>query len=300
MKNLIECVPNFSEGRNIETIRAIEKEIKSVEGVILVDQSSDIDHNRSVFTFVGEDVAVGEAILRAATTAVKCVDMGFHQGVHPRIGAVDVVPFIPMRDAGYENCIRLATQTAERLWDELGVPSYLYGLAAQKVSHSRLENLRRGGFERLIEVLPDAVERRPDVGGLVPHPTAGVCAVGVRNFLIAYNVELATQDLSIAQKIARRVRESSGGLPAVKALGLAIADRGRTQVSMNLTDFRQTALHIVFEIIQTETARLGIEIAGTELIGLIPQEALRGAPKEFQKTFHANQILENRLKKIGF
>ncbi|MBG99931.1 MAG: glutamate formimidoyltransferase [Solibacterales bacterium] len=298
MKNLIECVPNFSEGRNIDTIQAIEREIKSVEGVFLVDQSSDIDHNRSVFTLIGEDVAVGEAILRAATTVVKRVDMSFHQGVHPRIGAVDVVPFIPLRGANHEDCIRLAARTAERLWNELEVPSYLYGLAAQKVSHCRLENLRRGGLEELIEVLPDAIERRPDVGSLVPHPTAGVCAVGVRNFLIAYNVELTTQDLSIAQKIARFVRESSGGLPAVKALGLAMTDRGRTQVSVNLTDFRQTALHTVFEMIQAETARLGIEIAGTELIGLIPQEALRDAPKEFQKTFHRNQILENRLKEV--
>ena len=295
MGPLVECVPNFSEGRNTETIRAISREIRSVDGVILLDQSTDADHNRSVFTVAGGPTVVGEAILRAAAVVVERVNMCSHRGVHPRMGAIDVVPFVPLRNMTFQDCVGIAMQTARRLWDELEVPSYLYGVAAQRKTCYSLENLRRGGFEKLVDALPDTVERRPDIGGPVLHPTAGACAVGVRNFLIAYNVELATRDVEIAREIAQLVRESSGGLPAVKALGLSIAGSERTQVSMNLTNFERPPPHAVFEMVRGEAMRLGVEIIGTELVGLIPREALRKATAEFRATFRPDQILENRL-----
>ena len=299
-RRLVECVPNFSEGRNAGTLSAISKAIHSVEGVGLLDQSADGDHHRSVFTFVGEPEAVSEAVLRAATVAVKRIDLRSHAGVHPRMGAIDVVPFVPFGETTVPDCVSLAERTAQRLWDELRVPSYLYGLAARRDDRRGLENARWGGFERLSELLPDDVKRQPDIGDPNLHPTAGASAVGVRKVLIAYNVELETEDLSIARQIAHRVRESSGGLPAVKALGLALADRNRVQVSTNLTDFERTPPHATFEAIREEAGKLGAEVAGTELIGLIPRKALAGAPAEFRAMFRPEQILENRLVEVGF
>ena len=299
-KRLIECVPNFSEGRDAETIRAIAEAIRSVPGVGLLDHGADADHHRSVFTFAGELEAVGAAILRAAAVAVERIDLGSHRGVHPRLGAIDVVPLVPLGATTRQECLTLAQQTADRLWSELALPCYLYGAAARRRDRRRLENIRRGGFERLRDALPADVSLRPDIGGPALHPTAGACAVGVRKFLIAYNVELATEDLSMARQIARRVRESSGGLPAVKALGLAPAGRNRTQVSMNLTDFEKTRPHQVFEAIQTEARGLGVDVAAAELIGLIPRQALAGAPPAFRATFRADQILETRLEEVGF
>ena len=299
MKRLIECVPNFSEGRDAETIPAIAEAISSVKGVGLLDQSADADHHRSVFTFAGEPEALGKAVLRAAAVAVERIDLRTHHGVHPRLGAIDVVPFVPLGATTQQECVRLAEQTAERLWDELGLPSYLYGAAARREDRRRLENIRRGGFERIRDALPADISRRPDIGGPALHAGAGACAVGVRKFLIAYNVWLTTQDLSIARQIAMHVRESSGGLPAVKALGLALAGRTCTQVSMNLTDFEETRPHEVLESIRTEARRLGVDVAGTELVGLIPRRALEGAPPAFRATFREEQILENRLEEVG-
>ncbi len=299
MKRLIECVPNFSEGRSAETIHAIAEAIRSVEGVGLLDQSADADHHRSVFTFAGEPGAVGKAVLRAAAVAVERIDLRSHRGVHPRLGAIDVVPFVPLGSTTQQECLTLAQQTAERLWSELALPCYLYGAAARREDRRRLENVRRGGFERLRDALPADVSPRPDIGGPALHPAAGACAVGVRKFLIAYNVSLATEDLSIARQIAKHVRESSGGLAAVKALGLALEGRNRTQVSMNLTDFEKTRPHEVLEAIRTEARRLGVAVAGTELIGLIPRKALEASPPTFRATFRAEQILENRLQETG-
>ena len=298
-KRLIECVPNFSEGRNADTIRAISEAIRSAAGVDLLDQSADADHHRSVFTFVGEPDAVAEAVLLAASAAVELIDLRSHNGVHPRLGAIDVVPLVPLGATTRQECVSLAEQTAERLWNELGLPCYLYGAAARREDRRRLENVRRGGFEALRDALPADVSRRPDIGGPTLHPTAGACAVGVRKFLIAYNVELATEDLSIAREVAEHVRESSGGLPAVKALGLALAGRNRTQVSMNLTDFERTPPHVVFDTIRAEAQRMGAEVAGSELIGLIPRRALEGAPSDFRAMFRRDQILENRLEEVG-
>ena len=299
-RHLVECVPNFSEGRSTETLRAIGDAIRSVEGVGLLDQSADVDHHRSVFTFAGEPEAVSEAAFRAAAVAVERIDLRSHSGVHPRMGAIDVIPFVPLGETTPPECVSLAERTAQRLWDELRVPSYLYGLAARREDRRRLEDLRRGGFEELSELLPDDVERRPDIGGPALHPTAGASAVGVRKFLIAYNVELAKADLKIAREIARRVRESSGGLPAVKALGLALGGRNHTQVSMNLTDFERTPPHAALEAIRQEARKLGVEITGAELIGLIPRKALAGAPAEFRAMFRPERILENRLEEVGF
>ena len=298
-KRLIECVPNFSEGRSAETIQAIAEAIRSVEGVGLLDQSADADHHRSVFTFAGEPEAVGKAVLRAAAVAVERIDLRSHRGVHPRLGAIDVVPLVPLGSTTQQECLTLAQQTAERLWSELALPCYLYGAAARREDRRRLENVRRGGFERLRDALPADVSRRPDIGGPALHPAAGACAVGVRKFLIAYNVSLATEDLSIARQIAKHVRESSGGLAAVKALGLVLEGRNRTQVSMNLTDFEKTRPHKVLEAIRTEARRLGVAVAGTELIGLIPRKALEASPPAFRATFRAEQILENRLREAG-
>ncbi len=297
---LVECVPNFSEGRNPETVRAISETIRSVAGVALLDESADPDHHRSVFTFVGEPEAVGEAVLRAAATAVERIDLRRHAGVHPRIGAIDVIPFVPLRETTRQECVSLAERTADRLWNELGLPGYLYGAAARREDRRQLERIRRGGIERLRDALPADVSRRPDIGGPALHPTAGACAVGVRPFLIAYNVELATEDLSIARGVAEHLRESSGGLPAVKALGLALTRRNRTQVSMNLTDFEQTRPHEVFEAIRAEAGGKGVAIAGTELIGLIPRRALEGASRDFRAMFRQEQILESRLEEAGF
>ena len=299
LKSLVECVPNFSEGRSEKTIRSIAEAIGSVKGVGLLDQSSDTDHHRSVFTFVGDPTAVGEAVFRAAAEAVARIDLRSHAGAHPRIGAVDVIPFVPLREMTWQACILLAEKASQRLWDELKLPSYLYGAAAKRKDRRRLEKVRRGGFEQLGEILPEDVGMRPDIGGPTLHPQAGACAVGVRKFLIAYNVELATLDLSIAREIAERVRESSGGLPAVKALGLALASRGRTQVSMNLTDFDRTPPHAAFEAVRSEAQTMGVEIIGTELVGLIPRRALHGAPREFRALFRPHQILEHRMEESG-
>ncbi len=299
MKRLIECVPNFSEGRDAETIRAIAEAISSVKGIGLLDHGADADHHRSVFTFAGEPEAIGEAVWRAASVAVERIDLRCHHGVHPRLGAIDVVPFVPLGSTTQQECVSLAEQTAERLWDELRLPSYLYGAAARREDRRRLEDIRRGGFERIRDALPADISRRPDIGGPALHAGAGACALGVRKFLIAYNVWLTTEDLSIARQIAKHVRESSGGLPAVQALGLALAGRNRTQVSMNLTDFEKTPPHEVFETVRTEARGLGVDVAGTELIGLIPRKAIESAPSAFRATFRAEQILENRLEQVG-
>jgi len=261
----VECVPNFSEGRNLQTLDAIERAVGDTPGAVLLDRTSDSDHNRSVFTFVGPPAAVGEALVAAAAVAVERIDLRAHSGVHPRLGALDVAPLIPMREGRWESCVGLAKAVGQRLWKELTLPVYYYGRAARSTDRERLEKVRRGGFED--------PEMLPDVGGPELHPSAGAVAVGVRQFLIAYNVNLKTSEVRVAKRIARSVRESSGGLPAVKALGLALESRELTQVSMNLVDFERTPIHAAFEHVQREAASLGVEVAGAELIGLVPQRA---------------------------
>lgn len=298
---LVEAVPNFSEGRDAGTLEALREALSAEPGAYLLDYSADGDHHRSVYTIAGEPNAVADVLLRAAAVAVKRIDLIRHAGAHPRIGALDVAPFAPLRGVSWEACVELARGFAQRLWDELEVPSYFYGRAAARPERQRLERVRRGGFEQLREAALHDPDRRPDVGGPLLHRTAGATAVGVRTLLIAFNVNLRTQDPTSARRIARLIRESSGGYPCVKALGLELPGQGLTQVSMNLTDFRRTGLKTVVQRIQHEAAADGVECAGSELIGLAPRAAFEGAsPAELLlQGFSPDRILENSLLSAG-
>ncbi len=262
MKTLIECVPNFSEGRSLPVIRAILEAARSVDGAAVLDHTSDVDHNRTVVTIAGEPEAVAEAALRSIRVARDCIRLPEHDGVHPRIGAADVVPFVPIRGAALEDCAQLARRTGRRIWEELGIPVFLYEAAALDRARARLEVIRSRSFRG-----------QPDIGN-GRHATAGAAIVGARHFLIAWNINLLSDDLGAARDIARSVRQSSGGLPCVKALGLKLESRGQVQVSINLTDFERTPLHLVFEAVREQAGARGIRIGGSELIGLIPQRAL--------------------------
>ena len=283
---LIECVPNFSEGRNVETVHAIEQAIRSVSGVKLLRSEMDPDHNRSVITFAGVPEAVAEGALRGIAAAVERIDLRRHQGVHPRIGAADVVPFVPLEGATLEDCVAIAHRTGETVWKRLGVPVYFYEAAATSPERAPLENVRRGGFEH--------PALAPDLGGPALHPSGGACAIGARRLLVAFNVNLNTTDLSIAKAIARKIRASSGGLPFVKAMGVPLSSRSLVQVSMNLTDFEQTPPRQVYEAVTQEAAAHGVSIAGTQIVGLIPRRAAEGC--DFVPP---NQILENQLARKG-
>jgi len=296
---LIECVPNFSEGRDPEKVGAIVEAIRSA-GAAVLGQTSDPDHNRSVVTFAGHPDAVAEAAFRGVARAVDLIDLRTHHGVHPRLGAADVVPFVPVREASMQDCIRVAERIGERVWRELGVPVYLYEAAARRPDRVRLEDVRRGQFEGVREEVRTNPARVPDFGGAELHPTAGASIVGARNFLVAFNVNLATSDVSIARQIARSVRASSGGLPHVKAMGVLLASRGLAQVSMNLTDFETTPLHRVYTAVAQEAARLGVGIAGSEIIGLVPRRALEQVAEAFLRleNFRTGMVLENRLEQF--
>jgi glutamate formiminotransferase len=257
----------------------------------------DADHNRSVITFAGAPEAVAEAALRAVAKAAEIIDLNTHQGVHPRIGATDVLPFVPIEGLTLDDCVQLAASVAEEIWTRLGIPVYLYEAAARRPERKRLENVRRGQFERLRQISAIDPERRPDIGGPDLHPTAGATIVGARPFLIAFNVNLASEDLTVAKDIARCIRTSSGGFPHVKALGLSLERRRQVQVSMNLTDFRQTPIHVVYDSIRDQARTHGVEIAGSEIIGLIPKTALEQAARHYLQVenFSADMVLENKL-----
>jgi len=296
-RQLVECVPNFSEGRDAAKIDAIVAAVRAVPGVALLDRESDADHNRSVLTFAGPPAAVGEAALRGVEKAVELIDLTRQQGAHPRIGAADVVPFIPIEGVTMEECVRLAERVAGEIWDKLRVPVYLYEAAARRPGRVNLENIRRGQFEALVREMGTVRERDPDVGEPVCHPTAGATAVGARKFLIAYNVNLGTADIGIARKIAKTIRYSSGGLRFVKAMGVMLASRNLAQVSMNLTDFEQTPVHVVFEAVRREAERLGVTVVGSEIVGLVPRKALEMAAAYFLRceNFRPELVLENRI-----
>ena len=265
---LIECVPNFSEGRDANIIHAIQQAIRSVSSIMLLGSEMDPDHNRAVITFAGPPEAVFEGALRGIEAAVERIDLRRHRGVHPRIGAADVVPFVPLSGATLEDCAAIARRTGEAVWKKLGVPVYFYEAAALTPERQPLENVRRGGFEH-----PALI---PDLGGPALHPSAGACAIGARNLLVAFNVNLATADLAIAQAIARKIRASSGGLPFVKAMGVPLASRNQVQVSMNLTNFERTPLSEVYQAVSQEAAARGVSIANTQIVGLIPRKAAEG------------------------
>jgi glutamate formiminotransferase/formiminotetrahydrofolate cyclodeaminase len=298
MADLIECIPNFSEARRPDVIDKIVAAIVSVEGAQLLDRSSDLDHNRTVLTYAGPAGAVEEAAFRAIKTAAELIDLNQHTGEHPRIGATDVVPFVPLSGASIEDCIAIAQRVGERVGRELQIPVYLYEFASSRPERANLENLRRGQFEGLKADIQDNPERAPDFGP-AKLGTAGATVIGARNPLIAFNVHLTTADTGVAKRIAKAVRQSSGGLRFVKALGLLV--EGRAQVSINLTNYRESPIGRVLELIRREAARYGAAIHHSELVGLIPQEALVDAAVWYTQLdrFSPDQILESRLVQTG-
>jgi len=296
-RQLIECVPNFSEGRDPAKIDAIIQSITSVPDVVLLDRESDTDHNRSVLTFVGPPSAVAEAALACVTKAVELIDLTKHQGAHPRIGAADVVPFIPIEGVTLEECVRLAEKVGAAIWEKLRVPVYFYEAAARRPERTNLENIRRGQFEALVREMGTVPERAPDCGDAVCHPTAGAVVLGARKFLIAYNVNLGTPDISIARKIAKTIRFSTGGFRYVKSMGVMLTTRNQAQVSINLTDFEQTPMHLVFETVRREAERWGVPVVGSEIVGLIPKKAIEMSAEYFLRyeNFRPELVLENRI-----
>jgi len=297
MRRLVECVPNFSDGRDPAKLDAILAAIGTVPGAYVLDRTSDADHNRSVITMAGEPDAVREAAVRAAGKAAELIDLTQQTGAHPRIGATDVVPFVPVEGVTIEDCVALAKQAAREIWERFHIPVYLYEAAAQRPERINLENIRRGQFEGLREEVLHNPDRAPDIGEARLHPTAGATVVGARKFLIAYNINLDTSDVSIAKAIAKKIRFSSGGLPCVKAIGVDLRGRNLAQVSMNLTDFETTPVHRVFEEVKHEAQILGAGIAGSEIIGLIPRRAIEMTADYFLKieNFSPRLVLENRL-----
>jgi glutamate formiminotransferase len=296
-KQWVECIPNFSEGRRIEVVDAIANAIATTPDVFLLDRSSDPDHNRSVMTFVGSPDAVSEAAFHAIAKAAELINLEEHQGQHPRIGATDVVPFVPLRNTTIEECIGLARALGQRVGQELNIPVYLYEAAATHPDRANLEIIRRGNYEGLKSAIQSDPAWLPDFGP-AQLGTAGATVIGARAPLIAYNVYLTTDDVEIARKIASAVRHSSGGLRFVKALGLLVD--GRAQVSMNLIDFTQTPIAQVVEMIRREAARYGTAIHHSELVGMIPQMALIDAARWYLQLdqFSPDQILETRLNDI--
>ncbi len=294
MNQIVECIPNFSEGRRPEVVAAIQEAITSVEGVVILDQHSDQDHNRTVITYVGDPAAVEEAAFRGIAKAAELIDLNRHQGEHPRIGATDVVPFVPISGITMTECVEMARRLGRRVGEELGLPVYLYEEAATRPERVNLENIRRGEYEALKEEIARNPARQPDFGPAQLGP-AGATVVGARAPLIAFNVYLTTEDVSIASKIARAVRHSSGGLRYVKALGMFVD--GRAQVSMNLTNYRKTPIARVVEFIRREAARYGVGIHHSELVGLVPQDALTEAAVWYTQLdqFKKDQVLEERL-----
>lgn len=291
---LVECVPNFSEGRDSTKVDAIV-DAMTIPGVYLLDREMDADHNRSVITLAGERKAIAEAAIRGVGKAAEMIDLTRHTGAHPRMGAADVVPFIPINGVTMEDCVALARHVGAEIWKRFQIPVYLYEAAATTPERQNLENIRRGQFEGIRDEIATNPARKPDFGEPRVHPTAGATAVGARKFLIAYNIFLNTPDVEIARKIARAVRFSSGGLRCVKAAGFLV--RGMAQVSMNLTDFEQTPVQRVFEFVKREAARYGVVPVSGEIVGLIPKLALEQAAEWCLQVenFDSSLILENRL-----
>jgi glutamate formiminotransferase len=296
MQQLIECIPNFSEGKRQDIIEQVANAARGVQGVRLLDVSSNADHNRTVLTFVGPPQAVAEAAFATTAQAVKLVNMEEHKGEHPRIGAMDVVPFVPLAGMTMEEAVALANQVGKRIAEELGVPVYLYSAAATTPARKRLPDVRKGEYEGLKESIA-MPERKPDYGEPRMHPTAGATAVGARPPLIAFNVNLGTTELGIARNIAKGLRESSGGLVNVQAMGVDLAEQGIVQVSMNLLDYTKTPIHRAYELVRVEAERYGVPVVASEIIGLIPLDALIGVADFYLRLsdFSRSQVLEARL-----
>jgi glutamate formiminotransferase len=296
-KQLVECVPNFSEGRRPEVVAALRETIEAVAGAYVIDVHSDPDHNRSVITYAGAPEPVEEAAFRAIVRAAELIDLEHHQGEHPRVGATDVVPFVPIAGTKMADCVEMARRLGHRVGDTLGIPVYLYEEAASCPERRNLEDVRRGEYEGLKVSIGSDPDRAPDYGPSSIGP-AGASIIGARHPLIAYNVYLTTDDVSIARKISRAVRHSSGGLRYVKALGLSVG--GRAQVSMNLTNYRATPVARVVETIRQEAARYGVAVHSSELVGLVPSEALLDAAQYYLQLhdLSPDQVLEQRLEAV--
>ena len=297
MNELVECVPNFSEGRNKSVVQALVAEISHDRSIRLLDQEMNADHNRSVVTFVGEPEAVLEAALRGVRKATELIDLRQHRGEHPRMGATDVLPFVPVGSTTLERCVDLARRAGERIGHELGIPVYLYEAAASRPSRQNLADVRRGEFEGIAATIVADPERAPDFGPRAVHPSAGAIAVGARLPLLAFNVNLGTRDVEVAKKIAKAIRFQSGGLRYVKALGFELTERGIVQVSMNLVNTWGTPVHRVFALIRDEADRYGVPIVGSEVVGLVCQDALLDVAEHALRleNFSRQQVLENRL-----
>ncbi|MGA7846524.1 MAG: glutamate formimidoyltransferase, partial [Thermoplasmata archaeon] len=292
-----ECVPNFSEGRDNNRVQSIVAEARGLRGVSVLDVELNVDHHRSVVSLAGDAEPLLEAAFRMIRKAVEVIDLRHHHGEHPRMGAADVVPFVPLGDATMAEAVALAERLGERVWAELHVPVYLYGAAARRPERADLAVVRQGGFEGLRDVIRTDPSRRPDIGDPELHPSAGAIAIGARPVLIAYNAYLTTPDVAIAKKVAHAVRARDGGLAEVKALGFEIKERNRAQVSMNLTDYRKTPVHRALEAVRREAARYGTSVEESEVVGLIPEDALLDAAEFYLQLnrFSRDQILERKL-----
>jgi glutamate formiminotransferase / 5-formyltetrahydrofolate cyclo-ligase len=297
---LIECIPNVSEGRRPEVIARLAHAIAGVDGVRLLDHSSDASHNRSVFTLAGDADGVERAVLALFEQAVAEIDLRTHQGEHPRLGAVDVVPFVPIEGVTMAQCVELAKQVGHTVAERFGIPIYLYEEASANPLRKNLEDIRRGEFEGLAAKM--ATEGwAPDFGPSAPHPSAGASVIGARMALIAYNINLATDRLDVAKKIAAAIRHSSGGYRYVKAAGFKLEDRGIVQVSMNLTNYEKTPMFRVFETVKREAERYGVSILESEIVGLVPSAALNAAAEFYLQIagFKSEQVLEHKLRTLG-
>jgi glutamate formiminotransferase len=294
---IVECVPNVSEGRRRDVVESMVGAVREVRGVRLLDYSSDPAHNRSVLTMAGEPDAMKAAVLALFDVAVRAIDLRSHRGEHPRLGAVDVVPFVPIEGVTMAECIALARETASDIASRFEVPAFLYEAAASTPARTNLEDIRRGEFEGLAGKMASP-DWAPDFGPSRPHPTAGAVVVGARMPLIAYNINLATDRLDVARQIAAAIRHSSGGFRHVKAMGIALGDRGIVQVSMNLTNYEKTPIFRVFEAVRREAARYGVSVLESEIVGLVPAAALVGAAEYFLQIerFRPDQVLETRLR----
>ena len=297
MARIIECVPNCSEGRNKEVIEYIADAVRKVPGVVITDYSSDESHNRSVFTIVGDPDQMAEAAFQFAKACVEKIDMTKHEGAHPRMGAGDVIPFTPVKDVSMEECIELSKKVAERIWTELGMPVTLYEESCTAPHRRNLAAIRKGQFEAMPEKLKDP-QWHPDYGNQEIHPTAGIVAVGARFPLVAFNINLSTSDIEIANKIAKTIRESSGGMKWIKAIGVMLEDRNIAQVSINMINYTKTPMYRVFENVRFEAERYGVQIVGSEVIGVVPMDAMIDAAEYYLKVENFDkdrQIMEKHL-----
>lgn len=297
MAKIVECVPNISEARRPEVVEAVVDEVRGTPGVTLLDYSSDMSHNRTVITFFGSPEGAAEAAVRLAKKAAELIDLRKHEGEHPRMGAVDVIPFIPIKEMTTEETVELSKQVAERVWKEAGIPVFLYEESASAPHRQNLAAIRKGQFEGMAEKVLQP-EWEPDFGGRTVHPSAGVVAVGCRPFLVAFNINLSTSDVSIASKIAKILRRSSGGFDCVKAMGVLLEDRNVAQVSINMTNFHKTPLYRVVELTKAEAARWGVHVIGTEIVGLTPMQALCDSAEyylQIENFDFSRQVLENHM-----